>query len=267
MAVGRHHAPRRRIDGEGCLRRCGVEQAGGEREGIRLGKRTVQHDLRNGFGQIRIDGRSQPALADRAASASACRRRDSNLRQRIAEDPVGRGVGAVRPIARDGDGHGRLRPAGAVPMAKDSEKRWPCVAGSRLPARCVCVRSWSRFSASACAPGNEVTGVGRAAGEIDRSVKDLGGAGELDHFADALARQVGLDQQRHAVGENLRLEVETVIENPHLRRAALEALLAVVEPIGLDAVVPSGRYDIAGGVARARCRFRREPQRRPAWWR
>ncbi len=64
--------------------------------------------------------------------------------------------GAMRAMA----GSASRADGGGVPVANISVKRWPCVAGSRLPPSVVRVRSRARISASSVPQTMWVTGVG-----------------------------------------------------------------------------------------------------------
>ena len=64
----------------------------------------------------------------------------------------------------------------------------------------------------------------------------------MDDLADALAGQVGLDEQRCAVGE-----VEALAEKVHAGGPAVETAPGVVEPVGLDEV-PEGGDGVLGGI-------------------
>src|SRR5947209_4987456 len=83
------------------------------------------------------------------------------------------------------------------------------------------------------APCNQRDGSGRTSSGVNR-VNDLGGACEVDYLANALSGQIRLDQQRHGAGENLSLEVITVVQEIHLSGTTFQALLVVVEPVRLD---------------------------------
>ena len=90
----------------------------------------------------------------------------------------------------------------------------------------------------------QVTSVGeRAADRIDLVAEKSGFRGDqVDDLADALAGQVCLNEQRQSVGK-----IEALTEDVHADGAAGQAALAVVEPVGLDAV-PEGRDGVLRGV-------------------
>ena len=207
------------------------------------------NQLRNRLGHVGIDqiGHHRGVAAD--GCGQPCQPASSRIRarERVADDPVGLRLRSVRTQARDGDRHGH-RPGGRASHGKGLGKALALGGGKqiarqmRLGQVMVAGKSFGR------APGNVSYAGILPAGKINR-VPHLCGRGKMHHLANALAGEIGLDQQRDAFRVDMLLEFEAVAPYPHRRCAAGKALLAVVEPVRLEfSVVPLGRDGELPGV-------------------
>ena len=156
------------------------------------------------------------------------------LRERIPDYPVGSFGGAVGAKPRNSHGQGGLCGRSRADDERFAEALALCggqqvAIDDRVSQIVVAQRGRCPLD-----PGDE--GGQRAADGVDLIAEKSGfGGDQVDDLADALARQVGLNEQRQSVGK-----IKALTEDVHADGPAGEAALAVVEPVGLDAVPERG---------------------------
>ncbi len=221
------HPPGDGIEGVGGLQLVRVQQRG-----------EIAPRLRPGLGLAHDD------LRRRGAAGQAGQPGDGRARQRIAIDPVRLVVGGVG--SAPGDGERKVRPgdrrrpdcealAGPLSLGGRDQVATDGGAGQVALARQGVVR----------APG-DARHPGRRTARREQRVLAFLDRGQVHDLAQALARQVGLDQQRSSDGK-----AEADALQPHLGGAAGEAAIGVVPPIGGDRIVPVHRDGVGGRACEA----------------
>ena len=216
---GADDAPCSRIDGVCKVDGCGVEQAGGELEGLRLRETTGEHDLGQRLGDVGVDdgilrgARREPGEArlrfdEESRSGALC------LRERIANYPIRSFGGAVGAEPSNSDRQRGLRGRRGADDEGLAEALALC-GGEQVAVDDgvgeVVVAQGGRCPLD---PGDE--GGERAADGVDLVAEERGfGGDKVDDLADALARQVGLNEQWQPIGK-----IESLTKDVHAHCAA-----------------------------------------------